>query len=74
MFRKKWNNSSSEVPVEGKAATVVNISILAGQIVSTLIITPIVDYTDDGNYFMFVPCVQGAMTFFLACFLTTREE
>ncbi len=73
MFRSKWKNNHSDV-VEGKAATVVNISILSGQIISTLIITPIADFMNDGNYFMLVPCVQATFTFFLGCFLSTRDE
>ncbi len=73
MFRKAdWADGTNEV--KGKAATVVNISILTGQVFSTLIITPVVDFMDDGNYFMFIPCIQAAATFFLACFLTTRNE
>ena len=73
MFRKAgWADRTNGM--KGKAATVVNISILSGQIFSTLIITPVVDFMNDGNYFMFVPCIQAAATFFLACFLTTRND
>lgn len=72
MFRKQWVSDSDAV--EGKVATLLLILALAGQIISTLIITPVVDYLKDANYFMLVPCVQSAITFFLACCLTPPKE
>ena len=60
--------------IEGKAATVISLSILAGQVLSTLIITPVVDFLKDGNYFMFVSCVQSVISFFLTCFISLPKE
>ena len=73
MFRKDWTSGDSDA-VEGKAATLLTITILSGQILSTLIITPVVDLLKDGNYFMLVPCVQAAITFLLANFLTQPQK
>ena len=72
LFRDDWTGGSDVV--EGKAATVINLSLLVGQVLSTLIITPVVDYLKDGNYFMFVPCVQSSITFFLTCCITLPKE
>ncbi len=72
MFRKEWIGDSDIV--EGKTATLSMITVLLGQIMSTLIITPTVDYLNDGNYFMLIPCIQSAITFLLACCLTAPKN
>ena len=47
LFRDEWMDDSDVI--EGKAATVISLSILAGQVLSTLIITPVVDFLKDGK-------------------------
>ena len=67
MFRKSIADQTAVV--KGKAISVINTAIFAGQIGATFSIGPIVDVTGDGNYFMLIPCVFAALTFGIALFL-----
>ena len=61
MFHKSVADQTAVV--KGKAISVINTAIFAGQIGTTSSIGPVVDVTRDGNYLMLIPCVFAALTF-----------
>ena len=52
--------------VEGVAVATINTAILAGQIIASLVIGPVVDAVGDVNYFMLIPCLFGALSFLIS--------
>lgn len=70
LFRSNWNDAPDVV--QGKACSVINTGLFLGQIGASFLIGLVVEATSgDENYFMLVPCLAIAITFFISVLIQT---